>query len=112
VSAQAVPAAVAATRSAASRWSGGGRRAGTVAARGRACGWRVGVVETVGLAPRVGVDGETMAVLVEAVDEGDDAGGAGEDGAPLLEGEVGGDDRGALLVAAADDVVGRHRVSM
>jgi hypothetical protein len=32
----------------------------------------------VGLAPGVGVDGEAMAVLVEAVDEGDDAGGAGK----------------------------------
>jgi hypothetical protein len=51
----------------------------------------------VAFSPGVGVDGEAVAVLVEAVDEGDDAGGAGEDGAPLLVGEVGGDDRGALL---------------
>ena len=46
-----------------------------------------------------------MAVLAEAVDEGDDAGGAGERGAPLLEAEVGRDDRRALLVAPADNVV-------
>jgi hypothetical protein len=55
-----------------------------------------------------------MAVLVEAIDGSDDAGGAGEDSAPLLEGEVGGDDRGALLVATADDVVehvGRRAVA-
>ena len=46
-----------------------------------------------------------MTVLDEAVDEGDDAGGAWEDGVPLLEYEVGGDDGSALLVAATDDVV-------
>ena len=46
-----------------------------------------------------------MAVLGEAIDEGDDAGGPGEDGAPLLEGEVRRDDRRDALVAATDDVV-------
>ena len=50
-----------------------------------------------------------MAVLHETVDHGDDAGGAGEDGPPLLEGQVGGDDGGPLLVAAADDVVEQVR---
>ena len=57
------------------------------------------------LAPGVGVDIDGVAVLSEAVDEGDDAGGAGEDGAPLLEGEIRGDDRRAVLMAAADDVI-------
>lgn len=47
----------------------------------------------------------TRSVLGEAVDERDDAGGSGEDGAPLLEGKVGGDHRRAALVPAADDVV-------
>jgi hypothetical protein len=54
-------------------------------------------------APGVGVDVDLVAVLGEAVDESDDAGGAGEDGAPLFEGKVGRDDRRAVLVAAADD---------
>ena len=56
------------------------------------------------LPPRVGVDVEDVAGLGEAVNEGGDAGGAGEDRAPLLEPEVGGDDGGALLMAATDDV--------
>jgi len=46
-----------------------------------------------------------VAVLREAVDEGDDAGCAWERGPPMLEAEVGRDDRRALLVAPADDVV-------
>jgi hypothetical protein len=57
------------------------------------------------LAPGLGLDIDDVTVLGEAVDEGRDAGGAGEDGGPLLEGEVGGDDGGALLVAAGDDGV-------
>ena len=40
------------------------------------------------LAPRVGVDVEDVTGLGEAVDECGNAGGAGEDGAPLLEAEV------------------------
>jgi len=56
------------------------------------------------LAPGVGVDVEDVAVLNEAVDESSDAGGAGKDRAPALEGELGADDGGALEVAAADDV--------
>ena len=40
----------------------------------------------------------------EAVDEGDGAGGVGEDGVPLLEGQVGGEEQGAVLVAAADEL--------
>ena len=55
--------------------------------------------------PGVGVDVDGVAVLSKAVHQGDDAGGAGKDGAPLFEGEVGADDGGALFVAAADDLV-------
>jgi hypothetical protein len=58
----------------------------------------------VAVAPGVGVDVDLVAVLGEAIDEGDDTGGTREDGPPLFEGQVGGDDRGAVLVAAADDV--------
>ena len=50
------------------------------------------------VAPGLGVDVDDVAVLGEAVDEGDDAGGTREDGVPLLVGEVGGDEGGALLV--------------
>lgn len=39
----------------------------------------------------------------EAVDEGDDAGGIGEELVPFAEGLVGGDDDGALLIAAGND---------
>ncbi len=56
-----------------------------------------------------------MTVLGEAVDEGYDAGGAGERGAPLLEAEVGRDDRRTLFVSPADDVVedvGGARINM
>jgi hypothetical protein len=53
-------------------------------------------------------------VLGEAIDEGAEAGGVAEEGAPLLVGEVGGDDDGALLVPLADDAeeqVGGARVA-
>ena len=40
----------------------------------------------------------------EPVDEGDDAGGVGEDLIPLGEGSVGGDERGFFLVATANDL--------
>lgn len=57
------------------------------------------------VAPGVAEDLDAVAVLGEAVDERHHAGGAGEDGAPLLEGEVGGDDRRGALVTAADEVI-------
>jgi len=66
---------------------------------------RVVALEGVGGAPGVGVDVDAVAVLGEAVDEGADTSGAGEDGSPLLESQVGRDDDAALLVPAADDVV-------
>src|ERR1700694_1442349 len=83
---------------------GRGRRQGLVAgsaSRLLASGALGGLL----VAPGVGVDVDDMAVLGEAVDEGCDAGSTGEDGAPLLVGEVGADDGGALLVAATDEVV-------
>ena len=42
--------------------------------------------------------------MAQAVDEGDDAGGAGEDAAPVGEGAIGGDDRRDLLIATIDDL--------
>ena len=57
------------------------------------------------LAPGVGIDVDGVAGLGEAIDERGDAGGTREDGAPLLEREVGGDDGGPELMATADDVV-------
>jgi hypothetical protein len=63
------------------------------------------VVEGMLLPPGVGVDVDGVAVLCEAVDEGHDTRGAGEDSAPLLEGQICGDDSRALLVTPADDVV-------
>lgn len=55
-------------------------------------------------APGVGHDIDGVAVLGKAIDQGSDAGGAGKEGAPLLERQVGGDDDGARLVSPADDV--------
>jgi hypothetical protein len=55
------------------------------------------------VAPRIRVDIEDVAVLGEAIDEAD-ARGVVEDGAPLVEGEVGGNHDGPRLVASADDV--------
>lgn len=58
----------------------------------------LGLLEAVGLA----LDLDDLGAVTEAIDEGDDAGGAGEDAAPVAEGAVGGDDRGELLVPAVD----------
>jgi hypothetical protein len=57
------------------------------------------------VAPGLAEDLDTMAVLGEAVDECNNTGGAREGGASLLEGQIRRNDCGALLVAAADDVV-------
>ena len=51
------------------------------------------MLEIMYIAPGVGVDIDAMTVLGEAIDEGDDAGGAWEDGSPLFESQVGGDHR-------------------
>ena len=47
---------------------------------------------------------EDLDVVGQAVDEGDGAGGVGEDGVPVFEGQVGGDEQGAVLVTAADEL--------
>jgi hypothetical protein len=57
------------------------------------------------LSPGVAVDIEDVAMLCEAVDQGYDASGSGEDGAPFLEGEIGGDDRAGAFVPSTDDAV-------
>jgi hypothetical protein len=43
-------------------------------------------------------------VVDEPVDEGDDAGGAREDGVPVVDASVGGDDDGFLFVSSGDDL--------
>ena len=88
-------------------------RSGVLAARpaGR-WGWPIGI-EPMLIAPGLAEDLDAIAVLSEALDEGDDTGRARKRGAPLLECQVRRDDRRALLVAAADDVVqqGQPRVN-
>ena len=42
------------------------------------------MIETVGLSPRIGGDEQLVAVLIEAIDERGEAGGAGEHGAHCL----------------------------
>ncbi len=46
---------------------------------------------------------EEIDVVREAVDEGGDASGIGENGVPVLEDEIGGDDDRAAFVTAIDD---------
>ncbi len=58
----------------------------------------LGLLEAVGFA----LDGDDLGVVDEAVDQGDDAGGVGEDLVPFGEGAVGGDQGAFGLVAAAD----------
>ena len=58
-----------------------------------------------GVAPGVGIDVDAVAVLCKSVDEGNNAGSAGKDSAPLLEAQVGGDHGGAVFMSATDDVV-------
>lgn len=54
----------------------------------------------------VALDEGDIGMVSEPVDEGDDAGGVGKDGVPILEGEVGGDDQGpSFLVSGVDDLV-------
>ena len=50
------------------------------------------------------LDDEDLDVVGQTVDEGDGAGGVGEDGVPVLEGQVGGDEQGPVLVTAADEL--------
>jgi len=60
----------------------------------------LGFLEAVGLA----VEDDDFGVVHQPVDHGDDAGGIGEDLAPLGEGSVGGDEGAFVLVAAADQL--------
>src|SRR5271157_712188 len=55
-------------------------------------------------APAGTVDGDDVAVVEEAVEDGGGEDLVGEDLAPFAEGLVAGDDDGALLVAAGDDL--------
>ena len=50
------------------------------------------------------LDGEDLGVVDEAIDQGDDAGGVGEDLAPFCERAVGGDHGALVLVTAADEL--------
>jgi len=59
-----------------------------------------GLLEAIGLA----LDGDDLRVVDEAVDQGDDTGGVGEDLAPFGKRAVGGDEGGLGLVAARDDL--------
>ena len=59
-----------------------------------------------GLAPAIAptFDEEDLDVVSQAVDQGDGAGGVGEDGVPVLERQVGCDEQGAVLVTTADEL--------
>ena len=59
-----------------------------------------------GVAPAIAVpfDRNNFRVVREAVDEGDGAGRVGEDGVPLLEGQIRRDEEGFLLVATTHDL--------
>ena len=50
-------------------------------------------------------NGSDIGVMGEAVKQGGDGGGVGEDGVPVFEGAVGGQQQGAALVAAVDDFI-------
>ena len=52
----------------------------------------------------VGVDGDNFGVMDESVHKSDNAGGGGEDLAPLAKGFVGGQEDGLVAVAAGDDL--------
>ena len=59
-----------------------------------------------GLAPAIAptFDEEDLDVVSQAVDQGDGAGGVGEDGVPVLERQVGCDEQGAVLVTTTDEL--------
>lgn len=57
------------------------------------------------LSPRIAVDVEGVTILGEAIDERDDASGAGKDGAPVLEREIRSNHGAGALVATTDDAV-------
>ncbi len=54
----------------------------------------------------IAFDHGDVGVMSEPIDEGDDAGGVGENGRPVFEGEIGRDeDRSILLITRIDDLV-------
>ena len=59
----------------------------------------------------VAVDGEDLGAMHQPIDEGDDAGGVGEDLVPFAKAFVRGQDRGPLLIAAGDDFEQQIRVT-
>src|SRR5262249_17486874 len=72
------------------------------------------LLEALLIAPGVGIDVDDVAVLGEAIDEGAEAGGVAEDGAPLLVREIGRDNDRASFVPRAHDAeeqVGGARVA-
>ena len=73
-------------------------RLGSAALFGALLGALACFLGAVGLA----FDGDDLGAVDQTVDEGDNAGGVGEDLAPFGEGTIGGDNRAFLLVAAAD----------
>ena len=60
----------------------------------------LGLLEPIGFA----LDRDDLGVVNQTVDQGDDAGGIGEDLTPLGEGSVGRDEGGFFLIAAANDL--------
>src|SRR3954453_4788350 len=81
-------------------------RLGFAALSGALVGAFAGFLEPVGFA----FDGDDLGVVDEPVDQRDDAGGIGENLAPLGKGAVGGDHRASGLVAAGDQF--EHQVGM
>ena len=55
-------------------------------------------------AKAVAFERQNLGMVGEAIDEGDGARRIGEDGVPLLEGQVGGNEHRSVLIAAADDL--------
>src|SRR3954467_551394 len=81
-------------------------RLGSAALSGALVGTFAGFLEPVGLA----LNGDDLGVVDEPIDQRDNAGGIGENLAPLGKGAVGGDHRAPGLVAAGDQF--EHQVGM
>src|SRR3954467_6259386 len=81
-------------------------RLGFAALSGALVGAFAGFLEPVGFA----FDGDDLGVGEEPVDQRDDAGGIGENLAPLGKGAVGGDHRASGLVAAGDQF--EHQIGL
>src|SRR4051812_26011006 len=79
---------------------------GAAALAGALLGAFARLLEAVGIP----LDGDDLGVVDEAIDQGDDAGGVGENLAPFGERAVGGDQRAPDLVAARDQL--EHQVGV